>query len=185
MDKLNFLTPTSTIIIAVIVAVVILVIIFKQVSVKVGSFTLTQQQKNDDETRMRIYAQIRDYENWTGEIERILFNSVAATFPKLTKQEKTTYRLLCTIIRRGLEKQIILDLVANHISKKSDEELVKYAKSKASGYCNRIYNILAEYDKSLGGTRDLNAIKDNIPEHELEEIYMRIYKRAIDIAIIK
>lgn len=161
--------------------------VHERVTLKIGKLSIESEKKlikqNQDNTvRLKIHAQIREYENYTGKIERNIYNGFDKTYPNLTKDEKIIVRLFCNLIRRALEKQLMLDLVANHIVNKTMEELRSYTQNKTQGYQNRILNFLSNYNETVLPGQNILEIVDNIDFKELESIYFSIYTKAVEIA---
>lgn len=185
----NFLERMPNWFILVIVMIISAMLVYlthKKVSIRIGSLAIEQEKalitkSSEDNVRLKIHAQIREYENFIGLIQRNIFEAIEKTFPTMTREEKYMAKLLCTIIRRTLEKQLILDLVANHIATKSEEELREYTKDKSLGYSNRIANAISEFNGEMFPEKDLNKVIANINLNELENIYFNIYKNAVKI----
>lgn len=161
--------------------------VHERVTLKIGKLSIESEKKlikqNQDNTvRLKIHAQIREYENYTGKIERNIYNGFDKTYPNLTKDEKIIVKLFCNLIRRALEKQLMLDLVANHIVNKTMEELRSYTQNKTQGYQNRILNFLSNYNETVLPEQNILEIVDNIDFKELESIYFSIYTKAVEIA---
>lgn len=162
-------------------------LVHKQVSIKLGKLSIETEKKiikqnQDNSVRLKIYAQIREYENYTGKIERSIYSGFEKTYPNLTHDEKIIVKLFCNLIRRALEKQLMLDLVANHIVNKTPEELREYTSNKTQGYQNRILNFLSNYNETVLPDRNILEIVDNIDFRELEDIYYSIYTKSVQIA---
>ena len=172
-----------------VLAVIFLIgyLVHKQVSIKLGKLSIETEKKiikqnQDNSVRLKIYAQIREYENYTGKIERNIYSGFKKTYPNLTQDEKIIVKLFCNLIRRALEKQLMLDLVANHIVNKTPEELREYTSNKTQGYQNRILNFLSEYNETILPGHNILEIVDNIDLKKLENIYYSIYTKSIQIA---
>lgn len=189
LEFFDFLERTPNWFILVIVMIISMMLVYlthKKVSIRIGSLAIEQEKalitkSSEDNVRLKIHAQIREYENFIGLIQRNIFDAIEKTFPTMTREEKYMAKLLCTIIRRTLEKQLILDLVANHIATKSEEELREYTKDKSLGYSNRIANAISEFNCEMFPEKDLNKVIPNINLNELENIYFNIYKNAVKI----
>lgn len=175
------------VIIVAIVAIVVIYLVSKRVSLKVGNVTLEQHKEElkkseDNSVRLKIHAQIREYENYTGLIERLICEGFEKTFPELNKDERIIVHLFCNLIRRALEKQLMLDLVANHIVNKTDEELREYTSDKTQAYKNRMLNFMSNYNDTVLPDKNILEVINNVNMDELENIYYTIYKKAVKIA---
>lgn len=162
-------------------------LVHKQVSIKLGKLSIETEKKiikqnQDNSVRLKIYAQIREYENYTGKIERNIYSGFEKTYTNLTHDEKIIVKLFCNLIRRALEKQLMLDLVANHIVDKTPEKLREFTSNKTQGYQNRILNFLSNYNETVLPDRNILEIVDNIDFRELENIYYSIYTKSVQIA---
>lgn len=187
MEFLNNLPWWGVVIFGIVLAGLVIYLVNKNVTIKLGNLSIEQQkefvkQSEDNNIRLKIHAQIREYENYTGLIERILFQGFEKTFPDLELNEKTIIRLFCNIVRRALEKQLILDIVANHIVTKTPEELKTYTSEKVQGYQNRICNFMSSYNDVVLPNKDIMKVIENINTKELEDIYYSIYTKAVKIA---
>ncbi len=168
------------------VCFVLVYFVNRKVNIKTSLFSIEQKEKEEvaknNDIRLTIFAQIREYENYTGQIERILYKAFCDTFQTRTREEGTCLSLLCTIIRKTLEKQLMLDIISNHIIDKDDDELKIYNKEKCASYKNRIYNFIANYSTSVLPERDLTQAIEDIDIDALEEIYLTIYRKVVQIA---
>lgn len=175
------------IILSIILCALVIYLVNKNVSIRLGKVSIEQQkeyvkQSEDNSIRLKIHAQIREYENYTGLIERIIFKAFEKTYENLTNEEKTIVKLFCNLVRRALEKQLMLDLVANGIVHLSEEQLKEYTKDKSLGYENRISNFLSAYNEVVLPDRNILDIVKNIDMKELENIYYTIYLKCVNIA---
>lgn len=175
------------VILGIVIAGLVIYLVNKNVTIKLGNLSIEQQKKfvqqsEDNSIRLKIHAQIREYENYTGLIERIIYNAFNKTYPELNSDEKVTVKLFCSLVRRALEKQLMLDLIANGIIHLSDEELRDYTKNKSAGYENRISNFLSAYNEIVLPNRNILEIVQNIDMRNLEDIYYNIYLKCVNIA---
>lgn len=187
MEFLNSMPWYAIVIIAALFVGLIVYLVSHKVSVSVGKLSIEQQkqivqQSEDNTIRLKIHAQIREYENYTGLIERIIYEAFEKTFPELNHDEKTIIKLFCNLIRRALEKQLMLDLVANGIIHLSEEQLREYTKDKSLGYENRILNFMSNYNDAILPDKNILMVVDNIDMRKLEDIYYTIYSKCVNIA---
>lgn len=187
MSVLNNMPWYSTVIIGIIFSGLIIYLVNKKVSINLGKISIEQQkqfvqQSEDNSIRLKIHAQIREYENYTGLIERIIYQAFENTYSDLNNEEKTVVKLFCNLVRRALEKQLMLDLVANHITDKTSEQLREYTKNKSLGYENRISNFLSAYNEIVLPDKNILDIVKNIDMNQLENIYFTIYSKSVEIA---
>lgn len=168
------------------VCVMIAYIIHRHAKITIGRLSIEseriEKKGNNDEIRLKIYAQVREYENYTGQIERILFKGFETAFEDMTDKERTIFRLFCQLMRRALEKQLMLDLVANGIAHMTESELWDYTQNKSEGYENRILNFLSSYNDQISPERDILKVVDYIDMHDLTTIYFTIYQKCVEIA---
>lgn len=187
MSVLNNMPWYSIVIIGIIFSGLIIYLVNKKVSINLGKISIEQQkqfvkQSEDNSIRLKIHAQIREYENYTGLIERIIYQAFENTYSDLKNEEKTVVKLFCNLVRRALEKQLMLDLVANGIIHLSDEELREYTRNKSAGYENRISNFLSAYNEIVLPDKNILDIVKNIDMNQLEDIYYNIYLKCVNIA---
>lgn len=161
----------------------------KKLRIKTKLFSLGQEAMNlsvkknaENDVRLIIYSQVREYENWTGRIERLLCSAILGTFPDLSKQEVGCVRLVVEGIRHSLENQIFMDMVANHIVNLDEGELKKYTDNKTVSYMILIYNLIASYNDFFMPNIDLNTVAENINVAKLKESFFEIYTRSVLIA---
>lgn len=187
MEWMNNIPWYVIVIIGIMFSGLLIYLVNKNVSIKLGRVSIEQQkqfvqQSEDNSIRLKIHAQIREYENYTGLIERIIYQAFEKTYSDLSVDEKTTVKLFCNLVRRALEKQLMLDLVANHIVNKTTEELREYTKNKSQGYENRISNFLSAYNEIVLPNKNILEICKNIDMKNLEDIYFTIYTKSVEIA---
>lgn len=187
MEWLNNMPWYAFVIVGIIFVGLIIYLVNKKVSINLGKISIEQQkqfvqQSEDNSIRLKIHAQIREYENYTGLIERIIYQAFEKTYSNLSAEEKTIVKLFCNLVRRALEKQLMLDLVANHIADKTSEELREYTKNKSQGYENRISNFLSAYNEIVLPNKNILEICQNIDMKNLEDIYFTIYTKSVEIA---
>lgn len=177
----------SLLIIIISAMILIAYIVHKKVIIRFGKLSIESEKKiiqenEDNLVRLKIHAQIREYENYTGKIERNIYMGFEKTFNDISSEEKVIIKLFCLLVRRALEKQIMLDLIANHIASKSNEELREYTSNKTQGYHNRILNLLSQYNDTVLPRHNILEIVHNIDIRELEDIYYAIYTKSVIIA---
>lgn len=85
------------------------------------------------------------------------------------------------VIEARLSRAVLLDLVRNHISGKSKEELARYADAKADGYWRRVKTDLFSFSTQLPGY-NLASLMDHVPIAEFRKLFFDVYSSAIRIA---
>ena len=156
----------------------------EKVTIRFGRLSIESQtkiihEKENQEVRQQIYLQIREYENYIGRIEIMLVNSFYATFPEMSQGERNIARMFCNSVRRGLEKQLILDFIANHITTKSEEELNDYVSTRVDGYKNRIAELLSTYNELILPGKDITSVVESLDRELFENLFRTIYSKAI------
>lgn len=100
---------------------------------------------------------------------------------ELSENDQIILELITYRIVDRLNYDMKNDLTRNHITKKSDKDLIAYSDSKADAYFMQIKDRLFMLNSSLRGC-DLPLIMDEIPESWFREFYRKIYFRCRDIA---
>lgn len=175
------------VLLAVLIAIVGLLIFFvqKKIMIKTKLFSMEQlsaKRNGESDARLIIYSQVREYEKWTGHIERLICGAFLEKLNDLERQEIVSCKLLAVIIRRSLENQLFLDMVANHLVQLDESELDDYAKEKTKAYLSLICNTIADYNDFVLPDIDLNKAVERIDIEELKKCYLQIYRRAVAIA---
>ena len=85
------------------------------------------------------------------------------------------------LVEDTVAHEVLLDLVRNHVSEKSDEELALYAEAKAKSYWHFVKTELYRYSSQLDG-EDLGSIMDCVPEQDFRDLFLDIYSGARHIA---
>lgn len=175
------------VVLAVLIAIVGLLVFFvqKKIIIKTKLFSMEQlsaKKNGESDARLIIYSQVREYEKWTGHIERLICGAFLEKLNDLERQEIVSCKLLAVIIRRSLENQLFLDMVANHLVRLDESELDDYAKEKTKAYLSLICNTIADYNDFVLPNIDLNKTVEIIDVEELKKCYLQIYRRAVAIA---
>ncbi len=85
------------------------------------------------------------------------------------------------VIEARVAREVLLDLVRNHISGKSRAELLQYSEAKADGYWRRIKTDLFSFAPQLPG-KDLPSLMDCLPAGEFRKLFEDVYTSACRIA---
>lgn len=85
-------------------------------------------------------------------------------------------------IRANVEKEVLFDIVRNHIPSKSDEELRAYSDAKAEGYWQFVKSELYRLSDQLDGI-DVAALMEGIPVDGFKELFYSVYAGVRDTAL--
>lgn len=85
------------------------------------------------------------------------------------------------IIEARIAREVLLDLVRNHIAGKEGETLAEYSRAKADGYWRRIKTDLFSFAPQLPGA-DLPSIMDHVRQEDFRELFEEVYSSALRIA---
>lgn len=99
----------------------------------------------------------------------------------LNEKDQDILELITYRITDRMNYDIKNDLTRNHITKKSDKDLISYSDGKADAYIMQIKDRLFMLNSKLRGC-DLPSIMDEIPESWFKDFYRKIYFRCRDIA---
>lgn len=99
----------------------------------------------------------------------------------LDEKDQNILELITYRITDRLNYDMKNDLTRNHITKKSDKDLISYSDGKADAYIMQIKDRLFIFNDKLRGY-DLPQIMDEIPESWFKDFYRKIYFRCRDIA---
>lgn len=187
MGEIKGLPVPFLIFVCVLITIVIIYAIRNNMNVKFGKLSIEREKKlerenEDKNVRIKLAAQIREYENYTGKIERMIYYAFEQEFPNLTRDEKTVCKLSCNVIRHSLEKQLSLDIIANHISTKDRNELREYTHNKTLAYQNRIMNFLSDFNEIILPGKNVLRIMKRLNMQKIEGTFFAIYVRAVEIA---
>lgn len=99
----------------------------------------------------------------------------------LDQKDQDILELITYRITDRLNYDMKNDLTRNHITKKSDKDLISYSDSKAEAYIMQIKDRLFMLNSKLHSC-DLPSIMDDIPESWFKDFYRKIYFSCRDIA---
>ncbi|MCQ2086670.1 MAG: hypothetical protein MJZ37_01140 [Bacilli bacterium] len=99
----------------------------------------------------------------------------------LDEKDQDILELITYRITDRMNYDLKNDLTRNHITKKSDKDLISYSDGKADAYVMQIKDRLFSLNSKLRGY-DLPSIMDDIPESWFKDFYRKIYFRCRDIA---
>lgn len=85
------------------------------------------------------------------------------------------------IIETRVAREVLLDLVRNHITGKGKAELARYADAKADGYWRRAKTDLFSFAAQLP-EYSLPDIMDHVPVSEFRKLFEDVYSAACNIA---
>lgn len=100
---------------------------------------------------------------------------------QLSENDQIILELITYRIVDRLNYDMKNDLTRNHITKKSDKDLIAYSDSKADAYFMQIKDRLFMLNSNLRAY-DLPLIMDEISETWFKDFYRKIYFRCRDIA---
>lgn len=110
-----------------------------------------------------------------------MFTTGKNIFSMQDSHELVIMELISYRITDRLNYDVRNDLIRNHITKKTDEDLYEYSLAKAKGYYFMIKDRLFIFNDKLP-EYDLPQIIEKIPINEINSIFLEIYKSAKSIA---
>ena len=171
MDQLKELPGFAWVCIMItVISVVALVIvglyyILKGKNVTTPIISITEKERIQSESRELSDNQMRTAKIHIGSIRTIMMEEAEKLF---TDMEPLELNLL---------EQFRIDLVRNHIVKKSDEELKVYTQAKANTYYTKIRVFLGDYNHNIK-KYDFKKIIDAIAYQRIYDIYYQSYLSA-------
>lgn len=173
-----------TIIFTVVVAIVAvtLVVLLKNKEIKTKSFSITEKEQIQAESRELSDNQMRTAKIHIGSIRILVSDQVDKQFEGITPIEKSFMDLLVKQITDNLLEQFRIDLVRNHIVKKTDEELKVYTQAKAQTYYTKIKLYLNDYNYVIR-RYDFKKLVDAIPFQQIYDIYYESYMSAKQLSV--
>jgi len=178
-------TPAGAAVYIFLITAAVFVVVFlvrNNRAIKTPLFSLESKAAVVSEDRGLLNNQIRNIENYTGTIERIIGCAFFARFKDLNDDQRSECLLLANVVRRAIDKQILFDLLTNHIVDKTRDELDAYVKSKYDGHVLRIYNFVHNYNDSVLPDRNLALAIDDVNKKDLYDCFFGVYKSAVMFA---
>lgn len=155
--------------------------LFKGKDIKSKIFSATEKQTVAADARELMDNQIRTGSFHINAIRRMIRDAFVSIYPDHTELEYEYIDLLTKSITDNLLQHFQIDLVRNHIMKKTDVELKSYTEGKASGYYEKVKTYLDDYNKAIK-KYDFSAIMDLISNDDFYELYLNAYSGAKKIA---
>jgi hypothetical protein len=144
--------------------------------------SLTEKEKIQAEGRELSDNQMRTAKIHIGSIRTLLREQSYELFPDMTALESAYMELLTGKITDNLLEQFRIDLVRNHIIKKSEDELKIYTQAKANTYYTKIRLFLDDYNHNIL-KYDFKKIIDSIPYQRIYDIYYESYLSAKQLSV--
>ena len=154
---------------------------FKGKNITSKVFSVAEKQMVEADARELMDNQIRTASFHIVSLRCMLREEFIMLNPLYTKLEYEYVDLLSKAVTDNLMQHFQIDLVRNHITKKSGSELTAYATEKAIGYRAKVRTYLDDYNKAIK-KYDFGRFMDNITEDMFIEIYLRAYTSAVRIA---
>lgn len=190
VDKYSWIgqVPTVAWVMLSLVCITLIILLFilvtrilKEKNIVTPHFSLTEKQQLQAESRELSDHQMRGAQEILGYIAVELREISNEKFPQMTYLEKAYMDLLGKYIISSILENFRLDLVRNHIVKKSDIELKEYAEAKADIYYIMVKSIISKWNMGIE-QYDLNIILDGIPQSEFNTLFYKAYKNAVKLS---
>ena len=166
-----------TVIAVVALVVVGLYLILKGKNVTSPIISITEKERIQSESRELSDNQMRTAKIHIGSIRTLMMEEAEKLFMDMEPLELAYIELLTGKITDNLLEQFRIDLVRNHIVKKSDEELKVYTQAKANTYYTKIRVFLGDYNHNIK-KYDFKKIIDAIAYQRIYDIYYQSYLSA-------
>lgn len=184
------MTVTPLMWISVVVGIVLIAVVFcfvlykllKGKNIETKLFTATQKTQIQAESRELSDNQMRAAKILIGQIGMQYTDNCTKMYPQMSEMEADYIDLLAKFITDNLLNQFRIDLVRNHITKKTDEELKLYSLSKSEMYRTKARMLISEYNRNIHGF-DLREAWDYIEKKDMDDIYLQAYTQARTLSI--
>lgn len=184
------MTVTPLMWISVVVGIVLIAVVFcfvlykllKGKNIETKLFTATQKTQIQAESRELSDNQMRAAKILIGQIGMQYTDNCTKMYPQMSEMEADYIDLLAKVITDNLLNQFRIDLVRNHITKKTDEELKLYSLSKSEMYRTKARMLISEYNRNIHGF-DLREAWDYIEKKDMDDIYLQAYTQARTLSI--
>lgn len=156
--------------------------LIKTKDIAIGNFKMSEKTQLQAESRELSDNQMRGAREVLSYIQVMLREQSSKKFPGLTYLESSFLDLLFKYIMTSLLEQFRLDLVRNHIVKKTESELREYSSAKADIYYMSVQAILSRYNHEIERF-NLSDLLMNIPQEEFDRLYFKAYLNAKKLSI--
>lgn len=184
------MTVTPLMWISVVVGIVLIAVVFcfvlykllKGKNIETKFFTATQKTLIQAESRDLSDNQMRAAKILIGQIGMQYTDNCTKMYPQMSEMEADYIDLLAKFITDNLLNQFRIDLVRNHITKKTDEELKLYSLLKSEMYKTKARMLISEYNRNIHSF-DLREAWDCIEKKDMDDIYLQAYTQARTLSI--
>lgn len=170
----------------VLITVVLIFFLLLQVirtkDIKTPVFSIAAKEQIQAEGRELSDNQMRTAKIHIGSIRVLLREEVDRQFTDMSPLQLAYMDLLIGKITDNLLEQFRIDLVRNHIVKKSEDELKVYTQAKAQTYYTKIKVYLDDYNYNIPAY-DFKKIVDVIPFQKFYNIYYTSYLSAKQLSV--
>jgi hypothetical protein len=149
----------------------------KDFSTPIVKITEAEKERIQSDSRELSDNQMRAAKIHIGSLRVLLLESAEKEFPDMSQLEQAYLALLVARITDNLLEQFRIDLVRNHIVKKTPEELQVYTRAKATMYYTKIRLFLCDYNLYMP-SYDLKKIVEQVPFKQVFDIYLESYTSA-------
>lgn len=167
---------------SVCVLAAVIIIVFRNKNIKTPFFTANEKLQIQAEGRELSDNQMRSGKALIGSLKSVLRDKAYESFPYLKPFEIAYLNLLFEHIIQYLIEQYRIDLVRNHIVKKTESELYEYTQAKSEMYYLKVRSFLDEYNIDLP-EYDFMKIMEKIPQTYFYETYAKVYRSAKQLSL--
>lgn len=121
-----------------------------------------------------ISAQFSLASNLLRQISTSLYEAGLKHLPLAEDKDRHIMRGLARVIRCNVEKEVLFDIVRNHIPDKSEDDLRVYSDAKTTGYWHFVKAELYWLSDQVPGV-DVAGIMDYIPIDDYKELFYSVY----------
>ena len=156
--------------------------IFKTKDLVIGRLSITEKEQFRADASALEDNQIRHGRVHILSISQLITTSAKECFPDITTLEYAYIKLLADSISQSLLNQFRMDLLRNHFTKLTDDQLKIYTDEKANNYFLYVKTYLHDFNESLPRL-DFMKIMQIISIDKFHEIYKKAYESARNLTV--
>lgn len=174
----------ATLMLIIILGTLALVVlkVLKDKNITTSLFSVTEKSQLQAESRELNDNQMRGAREILSWIEVTLRNTSEKTFVNQDLLERAYLDLLFKYISSTLLEQFRLDLVRNHIVKKTESELKEYSEAKAEIYRSMVMAILSKHNSDLPNLPLIELLND-LSTKDFFDVYYKAYLNAKRLSV--
>ena len=129
-----------------------------------------------------ISAQFSLSSNLLRRVSTGIYEAGLSRLPLEDEKDRHILRGMSRAIRANVEREVLFDIVRNHIPCKNDDELRAYSDAKAEGYWHFVKAELYRLSDQMSGV-DVAGVMEHIPLDDYKELFYGVYSGVRDTAL--